>query len=69
LVGRLDESGGRASIEQLASAVQLPMLRLRGVVSILERTLNLDGFPVVTIEHATGTVLLDRKLLEKQFQI
>lgn len=69
LVNRLDESGGRATIEQLAGAVQMPMLRLRGMVSILERTLNLDGFPVVTIEHPTGTVLLDRGLLEKQFQL
>mgnify|MGYP006202626335 CR=1 FL=1 len=28
-----------------------------------------DGFPVVTVEQATGTVLLDLALLRTQFQL
>ena len=47
----------------------MPAVRMRGVVSILQRTLNIDGFPVVTFEQATGTVLLDLPLLRTQFQL
>lgn len=69
LVGRLERGGGRASLEQLARAIQMPTMRMRGVLSVLQRTLNVDGFPVVTVEHATDTVLLDLTLLRKQFQL
>lgn len=69
LVQTLEEGGGRARIEQLAHAIEMPAVRMRGVVSILQRTLNIDGFPVVTFEQATGTVLLDLPLLRTQFQL
>lgn len=69
LVARLERGGGRASIQQLARAIEMPAMRMRGVLSVLERTLNVDGFPVVTLEQATGTVLLDLALLRTQFQL
>ena len=69
LVRKLEDGGGRARIEQLAQAIEMPAVRMRGVVSILQRTLNIDGFPVVTFEQATGTVLLDLPLLRTQFQL
>lgn len=69
LVRTLEEGGGRARVEQLARAIGMPAVRMRGVVSILQRTLNIDGFPVVTFEQATGTVLLDLPLLRTQFQL
>lgn len=69
LVRTLEEGGGRARIEQLARAIEMPAVRMRGVVSILQRTLNIDGFPVVTFEQQTGTVLLDLPLLRTQFQL
>jgi len=65
----LERGGGRASVEQLAGAIEMPTMRMRGVLSVLERTLNVDGFPVVTVEQATGTVLLDLALLRTQFQL
>ena len=69
LVRTLEEGGGRARVEQLARAIEMPVVRMRGVVSILQRSLNIDGFPVVTFEQATGTVLLDPPLLRTQFQL
>lgn len=69
LVRTLEEGNGRARIEQLAQAIEMPVVRMRGVVSILQRTLNIDGFPVITFEQATGTVLLDMPLLRTQFQL
>ena len=69
LVRTLEEGGGRARVEQLARSIAIPAVRIRGVVSVLQRTLNIDGFPVVTFEQATGTVLLDLPLLRTQFQL
>jgi hypothetical protein len=64
---KLQQQGGRCSLEQLASAIGQPAMRMRGVVSVMERMLNLDGFPIVTLEQGSGTVLLDIPLLKAQF--
>lgn len=69
LVSTLEGGGGRARMEKLARAIEMPAVRMPGVISVLQRTLNIDGFPVVTLEQATGTVLLDSALLRKQFQL
>jgi hypothetical protein len=67
LLTHLHRGGGRASIEQLAAAISQPPLRMRGVVSAMERMLNVDGYPIVMLEQGTGTVLLDVSLLKAQF--
>lgn len=69
LVRQLDVGGGRANLDELARATGSPVLRMRGAVAVLERTLNVDGFPVIRFEPATETVMLDRGLLEKQFAL
>lgn len=69
LVQALEAGGGRASIEQLARAIGVPVMRMRGVVSILQRTLNIDGYAIVAFEQATNTVMIDLGLLRTQFQL
>lgn len=68
LLACLDEHGGRAGVEQLAAAIRQPQLRMRGVLSILQRMLNVDGYPVVTVESGSRTVVLDLRLLRAQFE-
>lgn len=65
----LDQRGGRATTHQLAAAVEQPPLRIRGIVSALQRMLNIDGYPIVTMEAATSTVILNHDLLRKQFEL
>ncbi len=65
----LDEHGGRASVEQLAAALRQPQLRLRGVLSVFQRMMNIDGYPIVKVESATQTVFLDIRLLRTQFEL
>lgn len=69
LLDCLDQRGGRATTSQLALAVEQPLLRIRGIVSALQRMLNVDGYAVVTMETATNTVILNRELLNKQFEL
>jgi len=65
----LDQRGGRATTTQLATAIEQPLLRIRGIVSTLQRMLNVDGYPIITMETATGTVILNPDLLRKQFDL
>ena len=67
LLGKLQQQGGRCSIEQMAVAIGQPTMRMRGVISAMERMLNLDGFPIITLEQGSGMVLLDISLLKAQF--
>jgi PglZ domain len=69
LLDCLDQRGGRASTTQLALAVEQPPLRMRGMVSAMQRMLNIDGYAVLTMEAATGTVILNHELLRKQFEL
>ncbi len=65
----LDQHGGRATINQLAGAVEQPILRMRGIISAMQRMLNVDGFSIVSMEAGTNTVILNRELLRKQFEL
>lgn len=69
LLLQLDAQGGRSSLEQLARAIEAPPLRMRGVISTLQRMLNVEGFPVVSMEQATGAVTLDLAMLKAQFEL
>lgn len=69
LVETLQQGGGRATLGQLARAIGIQPMRMRGVISVLERTLNMEGHTVVTLEHGTDTVLLDVALLRRQFEL
>lgn len=67
LLAKLQQHGGRCSIEHMATAIGQPTMRMRGVISAMERMLNLDGFPIITLEQGSGMVLLDIPLLKTQF--
>lgn len=65
----LHQRGGRATLDQLSVALKMPPMRLRGLAAVLERMLNIDGYPVVQLEADTGTVRIDRALLREQFEL
>lgn len=65
----IDERGGKITSPALARAIQFSPMRLRGLLAISQRVLNVDGFPVLTRDEASDTVQLDRPLLLKQFDL
>lgn len=67
LLACLEERGGRASIEQLAAQIKQPRMRMHNMLAAMERMLNVDGYPIVSVERSNGIVLLDMELLKKQF--
>jgi hypothetical protein len=50
----------------LAQRVDLPLFRIDGFLSSMQRVLNLDGYHVIAVDDS-GTVRLNAELLKKQF--
>ena len=60
--------GGSMLLSALARHVDQPS-RLRGLIAMLKQVLNVDGYPVLTHDTASETVVLDMPLLRRQFEI
>jgi hypothetical protein len=69
VLGALDSRGGRMTSAAIARAVNYPPMRLRGLLAVMQRVLNIDGFAVLTRDEASDTVDLNRELLKRQFDL
>jgi len=65
----LDQHHDRVSHRLLAELLGQPEFRMRGIMVGLQRLLNVEGYQVVAIDEATGTIELNRQLLAKQFEL
>ncbi|WP_127508175.1 BREX-2 system phosphatase PglZ [Actinoplanes solisilvae] len=52
-----------------AQALGVGQTRLRGALTQAQQLLNVEGYAVLSAEPATGTVILDLKLLTEQFEV
>ena len=69
LLTALDRRGGTLTLTALARAMDYPLLRLRGLLAVLQRVLNIDGYAVLTRDEASDTVELHHDLLCRQFDL
>lgn len=69
LLQALDARGGKMTTTALAAAIDTPPMRLRGILAVASRVLNVDGYAVLTRDDASNTVELDRELLVRQFDL
>ena len=65
----LTSRGGTMPREAMAERLGLPLMRLNGVVADLARIFNVDGYDVLNLNTASGTVVLNVALLKKQFAV
>lgn len=65
----LDAAGNRLLRAAFASRLSLPLVRVNTTVAAMQRVLNYDGYGVLTIDEAADMVVLDRALLERQFNL
>jgi len=65
----LDERGGTMLRSALAQKLGEPELRIPGIVAAMRRILNVEGYAVLAVEDASGSVVLNRQLLEVQFEL
>ncbi|WP_281188172.1 BREX-2 system phosphatase PglZ [Micromonospora nigra] len=69
LLQTLLANGGRATLETLAARSGVPAHRITGTVTVLRRLLQVEGYPVVTLDADRRTVHLNRELLVEQFEL
>ena len=69
LLTAIDGRGGKITSAALARAIQFSPMRLRGLLAVAGRVLNIDGYEVLKRDEASDTVELDRNLLCRQFDL
>lgn len=69
LLSALDQRGGKLTSAALARTIKYSPMRLRGMLAVVQRVLNIDGYAVLTREETSDTVELDRNLLCRQFDL
>ena len=69
LVKLLDENNGRLMTATLVHELSIPKIRLRGFLSGVQKLLNVDGYPVLSVDRQSGTVTLNIDSLKKQFEL
>lgn len=67
LIAALLTRGGRATLETLAAAADVPAHRIRFTVTALQKLLQVEGYPVLELDPDGHTVKLDQALLVEQF--
>jgi hypothetical protein len=65
----LDERGGTMLRAALAQKLGEPELRMPGIVAAVRRVLNVEGYSVLSVDEASGSVVLNKQLLEVQFEL
>ncbi len=65
----LAQSNGQQMLGALAQALQIPAIRMNGFLAGLQKLLNVDGYPVLSIDRAAKTVKLDIRSLKVQFEL
>ena len=69
LLATLEAHHGRLARRLLEQVLGEPAFRLRGILAGLQRLLNVDGYQVLVVDDMSGTVVLNRQLLNTQFQL
>lgn len=69
LLAALVSRGGSMTTAALAGAVGVPEHRLPGLLAIMQRLLNVEGYPILDRQDAANTVALNVPLLKKQFEL
>ncbi|MEU5905372.1 BREX-2 system phosphatase PglZ [Micromonospora sp. NPDC047467] len=69
LLGTLMAGGDRATLDTLAARSGVPAHRINGTVAVLRRLLQVEGYPVITLDADGRTVHLNRALLIEQFEL
>jgi len=65
----LDQHGGTMLQPALSQAMAQPLFRFRGIISIMQRILNVDGYPVLSFDTASNTISINYELMQTQFEI
>jgi hypothetical protein len=63
----LDQRGGKLTRAALAHKLDQPHVRVNGLIAAMRRLLNVEGYPILSVDEPSDTVELNRELLRVQF--
>ncbi len=70
LLDTLDAApGGQVSERDLAQTLNVPAVRMKGIIATVARMLNLEGYRILTYTDDQGHIRLDRHLALTQFEL
>lgn len=69
VVMSLANRGGTMTSAALAGTMGLPAHRLSGMLAVMQRILNVEGYPIIDRQESSDTVVLNIQLLKKQFEL
>jgi len=69
LLVTLVSRGGSITAPALAGAIGVPEHRLPGLLAVMQRLLNVEGYAILDRQEAANTVVLNVPLLKKQFEL
>ncbi len=69
LLATLEAHHDRLACRVLEQVLGAPAFRLHGTLAGMQRLLNVDGYQVLAVDDISGTVALNRQLLNTQFQL
>jgi hypothetical protein len=69
LLVSLASRGGSMTTPALAGAIGVPEHRLPGLLAVMQRLLNVEGYAILDRQDAANTVVLNVALLKKQFEL
>jgi hypothetical protein len=67
VLSALADRGDRLPLAALARQREIRLTRAQGLVAALQGLLNVEGYPVLSLDPVSETVSLDRNLLKTQF--
>lgn len=65
----VEDRGGVILKGALAQKLGQPELRINGILAAMRRLLNVEGYSVLSVDDASGTVSLNAELLRVQFEL
>ena len=69
LLSALSSRGGSMTVAALAGAIEMPEHRLPGLLAVVQRLLNVEGYAILDRQDASNTVVLNITLLKRQFEL
>jgi hypothetical protein len=69
LLVALATRGGSMTTPALAGAIEVAEHRLPGLLAVMQRLLNVEGYAILDRQDAANTVVLNVPLLKKQFEL
>ncbi|MBA1445775.1 MAG: BREX-2 system phosphatase PglZ [Chromatiales bacterium] len=65
----LGERDGQQMVAAIVQALRIPAIRINGFLAGVQKLLNVDGYPVLSIDRSTKTVKLNIESLKTQFEL